>query len=200
LGNLLSDGPRNGISPRPSNDPSSPKAITLTATTSGIFDGQYFKHVEGNFENIDELWLKSGDLLFQRGNTPEYVGMAAYYDGLPGQFIYPDLMIKVRLLDEVDLRYVHMCSISPYARQYLSRRASGAQATMPKINQGDLLALPIPLPPLGEQQRIVVKVDELAQLCNQLIASLAGTGAMQQRLLEALLQDHVDNAVLVKAA
>lgn len=71
---------------------------------------------------------------------------------------------------------------------------------MPKINQGDLLALPIPLPPLGEQQRIVVKVDELAQLCNQLIASLAGTGAMQQRLLEALLQDHVDNAVLVKAA
>ncbi len=189
LGNLIAYGPQNGISPRPSPGAEAPKAITLTATTSGRFNGAHFKRVEGSFSPNSDYWLQPGDLLFQRGNTPEYVGMAAIYEGVPGEYLYPDLIMKVRLLKGTSLRFVHLCAIAPYARSYFSRSASGAQVTMPKINQGALLGLPVPLPPLAEQQRIVAKVDEVMTICDRLEASLARGEAARQRLLGALLAE-----------
>jgi type I restriction enzyme S subunit len=48
--------------------------------------------------------------------------------------------------------------------------------------------LPIPIPPLSEQRRIVAKVDALMALCNRLEASLSATAATR-RLLDALLAE-----------
>jgi type I restriction enzyme S subunit len=194
LGKLISFGPQNGISPKPTADVDAPKAITLTATTSGYFDGSRFKHVEANIPPDSDLWLQEGDLLFQRGNTREYVGMAAYYQGSSQRFLYPDLMIKVRILKGLCLRYLHLASISPQARAYFSEKAAGGQETMPKINHAILLNTPIPLPPLAEQHRIVAKVDELMALCDRLEASLAETEADSRHLLEAVLHEALQPA------
>lgn len=184
LKSIIVFGPQNGISPKPSSRSDALRAITLTATTSGKFDPQHFKRVEATIPSDSEFWLRSGDLLFQRGNTREYVGIAAYYSGEPGLFLYPDLMIKVRLSRSVSLRFVHLWTIAPYARAYFSAHATGAQATMPKINQGTLLQLPVPIPPLTEQRRIVAKVDELLALCDKLEAQLTTTQTESRRLLE----------------
>ena len=189
LGDLIVAGPRNGLSPRPSAREDAPRAVTLTATTSGIFDGSHFKRVDATIGPDSEYWLQPNDLLFQRGNTPEYVGMAAIYDGPRGEFIYPDLMIRVRLSPEVNLRFVHLFCVSQVARSYFSENATGAQKTMPKINQAILLALPIPLPPLSEQRRIVAKVGEFMALCDRLEAGLAAADGTRNRLLESLLHD-----------
>ncbi|MGL3607651.1 restriction endonuclease subunit S [Rhizobium sp. G187] len=189
LDQLVVSGPQNGISPRPTSREDAPKAITLSATTSGKFNAAHFKCVEGNFSPESDFWLSDGDLLFQRGNTPEYVGMAAIYHGPPQTFLFPDLIIKVRVSDDVALSYVHLASISPSGRRYLTENASGAQATMPKINQTTLLSLPIPLPPLAEQRRIVAKVDELMVLCDQLETSLTSADATRKKLLDALLAE-----------
>src|SRR5487761_7331 len=187
LQSVIVFGPQNGISPKPSSRPDAPKAVTLTATTKGTFDSRYFKQVDATIPKDSEFWLRPGDLLFQRGNTRDYVGMAAYYSGEPGLFLYPDLMIKVRLSEKVSLRYVHLCAVAPHARAYFSAHASGAQATMPKINQGVLVKLPIPLAPFAEQNRIVAKVDELMALCDQLEAQLTTTQSEKRSLLEAVL-------------
>lgn len=203
LEQLVIYGPQNGISPRPTTREDAPKAITLTATTSGKFNPAYYKRVEGKFPPESDFWLSEGDLLFQRGNTPEYVGMAAIYEGPPHTFLFPDLIIKVRVSDDVDLSYVHLASISPSGRRYLTENASGAQATMPKINQTTLLSLPIPLPPLAEQHRIVARVDELMALCDQLEKSLTSADDTRKRLLDALLAEAlapVDAEALQEAA
>jgi type I restriction enzyme S subunit len=191
LGSLIVFGPQNGISPKPASRPDAPKAITLTATTKGIFDPRYFKLVEATIPSDSEFWLRPGDLLFQRGNTREYVGIAAYYTGEPALFLYPDLMIKVRLSEKVSLPYVHLCAVAPYARTYLSTHAAGAQATMPKINQETLVQLPIPLPSLSEQHRIVAKVEGLMALCDRLEAQLTTAQTESRRLLEAVLHEAV---------
>ena len=180
-------GPQNGISPKPTSRPDAPRAITLTATTKGTFDSRHFKRVDATIPPESEFWLRPGDMLFQRGNTREYVGMASYYTGAPRLFLYPDLMMKVRLSQKIDLKYVHLCAIAPYARAYFSTHASGAQATMPKINQGILVKLPIPLPPFLEQHRIIAKVDELMAVCDRLEAQLTSTQIDTSRLLEAVL-------------
>ena len=47
--------------------------------------------------NDSHLWLQEGDILIQRSNSEQYVGVAAVYRGPPREFIYPDLMMKVRI-------------------------------------------------------------------------------------------------------
>jgi type I restriction enzyme S subunit len=109
LADLISFGPQNGISPKPTNNTESPKALTLTATTSGFFDASYYKHVELREVDCQNYWLSAGDVLFQRGNTREYVGIAAVFDGPEKSFVFPDLMIRVRFAEALSLRFIHEC-------------------------------------------------------------------------------------------
>jgi type I restriction enzyme S subunit len=194
LDQLIVSGPQNGISPKPTSREDAPKAITLTATTSGSFNPAHFKRVEARIPQDSEFWLRDGDLLFQRGNTREYVGMAAVYRGPAHAFLFPDLIMKVRVSAHMSLEFMHLASISPPAREFLSANASGAQATMPKINQTTLVSLPLPLPPLAEQHRIVAKVDALMALCDRLEASLIAIATTRRRLLDALLTEALEPA------
>lgn len=65
-----------------------------------------------------------------------------------------------------------------------------APATAQKnINLEILEAVLIPLPPLAEQHRFVVKVDALMSLCDRLEAALSEADATRSGLLEALLHN-----------
>jgi type I restriction enzyme S subunit len=189
LGSLVVQGPQNGISPKETTNPGAPKALTLAATTTGKLRPDFFKAVDLRPDQALPYRLAEGDLLFQRGNTREYVGMAAIYDIQPGNFIFPDLMIRIRISDSLSLAYVHLVLTSPPLRDYFSTLATGASETMPKINQGILCDAPIPLPPLAEQHRIVAKVDELMALCDQLEQQLSQAEQSRRGLLEAVLQE-----------
>ena len=66
----------------------------------------------------------------------------------------------------------------------------------PTLNVGLIEQLPVPIPPIVEQRRIVAKVDELIALCDRLEASLTETakarrGLLDTLLAEALAQDQV---------
>jgi type I restriction enzyme S subunit len=60
--------------------------------------------------------------------------------------------------------------------------------TVPKLNQNRLISIPIPLPPLEEQSRIVAKVDELMALCSQLEALQEDRRKLQNALRKSTLQ------------
>lgn len=188
LGSLIIRGPQNGISPKETTNPDAPKALTLAATTTGKLRPQYFKRVDLRLEQAEPYWLSEGDLLFQRGNTREYVGMAAIYDIPMSEFIFPDLIIRLRLAKVVSLSYIHLVLTSPPLREYFSSRATGSSETMPKINQKILCDAPIPLPPLAEQHRIVAKVDELTSLCDQLEKQLNDADQASSGLLDSVLR------------
>jgi type I restriction enzyme S subunit len=57
------------------------------------------------------------------------------------------------------------------------------------FNTKSVANMPIPLPPLAEQHRIVAKVDELMALCDQLEQQLNQADQQRRRLLEALLAE-----------
>jgi type I restriction enzyme S subunit len=60
------------------------------------------------------------------------------------------------------------------------------------IKAAKLKPLPIPIPPLAEQQRIVAKFDELMALCDRLEASLTTSNDNRRRLLDAVLAEALD--------
>ncbi len=105
---LVSYGPVNGYSPISSPDATGPLTLKLSATTSGqmILDDTTTKRIFEAVPNSSKFWLEPGDLLIQRANTVEYVGRAAIFDGPPNTYIYPDLMMKLRVSSEVETSYV----------------------------------------------------------------------------------------------
>ncbi|MEK5100573.1 restriction endonuclease subunit S [Cytobacillus sp. FSL M8-0252] len=145
------------------------KNLTLTATTSGIFNKDAYKYVDIEIDSNSSYWLRKNDLLVQRSNSREYVGASCIYDGGENEFIYPDLMMKMRVYPLVSLKYIDYALKAPFNRKYFKENASGTSESMPKINQGIVSNTLIPLPPLEEQKRIVAKIEEMLPYCKHLI-------------------------------
>jgi type I restriction enzyme S subunit len=75
-----------------------------------------------------------------------------------------------------------------------------APATAQKnINMEILDSVMIPLPPLAEQHRIVVRVDQLMSLCDQLEAGLSDGDTVRGRFLDALLHEALEPVANVAA-
>jgi type I restriction enzyme S subunit len=158
LESVLREPLKNGYSARPVAHITSTRVLTLTATTSGHFDSQHFKYTDEEIPTDSPLWLERGDVLIQRGNTAELVGMPAVYDGGPREFIYPDLMIRARVSHDIDPRYVWYMLLAPQSRAFLRDRAIGTAGNMPKINQKTVNSLPLPLTSKEEQDIVIGRV------------------------------------------
>jgi type I restriction enzyme, S subunit len=78
---------------------------------------------------------------------------------------------------------------SPFFWEMIERNLKGI--AYKGLNLKILRNMPIPLPPLSEQQRIVVKVDELMALCDQLSESINNAQTIQTHLAEVIVEQAV---------
>jgi type I restriction enzyme S subunit len=76
-----------------------------------------------------------------------------------------------------------------FTHEYSRKSKPQCGMSVPALQQGVLEQIPVRLPPLAEQHRIVAKVDELMALCDQLEAQLTTTEADSRRLLEAVVHE-----------
>lgn len=192
LGEILMHKPQNGYSPIESKKGKGIKCLTLTSTTSGTFKADYFKYVDVEISPDSFLWIKPNDILIQRGNSIDYVGIAAIYKGKINKFIYPDLMIKIRVFDWISAEFIHQVLISPYLRKYFQSKAFGAQKSMPKINQEVVTHTLIPLPPLSEQRRILAKVEMLIKICDEMGYTIQQNQNYTQDVLQVALKEALE--------
>ena len=80
-------------------------------------------------------------------------------------------------------RYLWIMLRSPFMVACVEENQRGQ--AYPAINDADFAVLPLPLPPLAEQHRIVAKVDELMALCDRLEVACAEREATRDRLAAA---------------
>lgn len=152
---VLTEKPRNGYSPTPVNYETKIKSMTLSATTSGVFRPEFYKYIDEEIPDDSYLWLKPGDILIQRANSLEKVGTSAIYDGENHVFIYPDLMMKLKVSDLVEAEYVAYYLKTERVLQYLRSNATGTAGNMPKINQKVVSNIPFAFSPKAEQREII---------------------------------------------
>ena len=187
LHELLSSKPRNGYSPKPADQETPTKSLTLSATTTGRFKPEHFKYIDQSIPVDSHLWLTPGDILIQRANTLEYVGISAIYNGPEMTFIYPDLMMKCQANDKVDTQYLHYLLLSEAVRNYFRESATGTSGNMPKINQQIVMSAPVRWPTYDEQLEIVERAQELFTLADQVESKLTVASTIVDRLTTALL-------------
>jgi type I restriction enzyme S subunit len=145
---LLRQGPANGWSGRSTNDTTGTPTLSLAATTSGrlVLNDETVKYLENRIPSRSDLYLASGDVLVQRSNTAQLVGTTAVFDGPPGVFVYPDLMMRLRFKQPVTGQWFWRYANSASGRSYFRSIAAGSTGSMPKISGAKLREMPVPLP------------------------------------------------------
>lgn len=109
-----------------------------------------------NDAEIAKYLLNKNDVLFNRTNSPEWVGKTAIYKGeIPA--IYAGYIIRIKPHFNSDYLNYLMCS--DYERNW-SKEVKTDGVHQSNINAQKLMAFAVPLPPLAEQQRIVEKIQE----------------------------------------
>jgi type I restriction enzyme S subunit len=179
---------RNGHSARASRDGSGIRTLTLTAVTSDDFSEMNTKLTVAAPDDVADLWLTPGDILIERSNTPELVGTAALYRGRARYAIFPDLLIRVRLLSSISKEYVTYVLQSQHGREYFRRSAQGIAGTMPKVDQTTVERFPVPVPPLAEQQRIVKELEMRISIVRELGVLVAANIKRAKRLRQSILK------------
>lgn len=187
---LIDEGPSNGISPPTAVGISGTLSLRLTATTSGFMrlDHHAVKRVDITPPPGSKYWLRSGDLLVQRANAREHVGASAIFDGPAQTYIYPDLMMRIRLANDLTRRYVWRYLNSPAARAYFQDRATGSASTMPKITGSVLKSLPVPMPPPDQIATIVEAIDRRFERLAALIIENNRCSRLLDKLERAFLR------------
>ena len=165
---IIQEKPSNGYSPKGVDYITPIRNLTLTATTSGRFREEAFKYVDIPETDAEKYWLKRGDLLVQRSNSRELVGISCIYTGADNAYIYPDLMMRMRVMNGICTEFADYALKAPMVRSYYMANASGTSESMPKINQKTVSLTPVPLPPIAEQKRIVARLEEILPLCERL--------------------------------
>lgn len=147
---------------------------------------------------------KGNGVLLPCATVREDKVISANHRFYPGQIVYSK--IRPNLAKVVVVDFDGLCSADMYPidalidafflQRYMLSEAFLVQAVktdtrvaMPKINQTELNAIAIPVPPLAEQRRIVARVDQLMALVDQLETQLAASRATAEKLLEALLAE-----------
>ncbi|HEY9828700.1 MAG TPA: restriction endonuclease subunit S [Stenomitos sp.] len=91
----------------------------------------------------------------------------------------------LRFIPDLSRAYLLIIFQSQRVRDYLGGNSVGT--TMTNLNHGILRMLPILLPPLAEQHRIVTKVDQLMALCDRLEQQIDAATEKRTELLNTLM-------------
>lgn len=109
----------------------------------------------------DKTIFHDGDILYSKLRPYLLKILVASDDGI----CTPEL-IPFSMYGNIDTRYIVDLLKSPYVDNAINGATYGLK--MPRVGTKTMINLPIPLPPLPEQQRIVEKLDQLLPLCDSL--------------------------------
>jgi len=187
LGDLcyqVSDGPH--FSPQYVGPHEGVPFLSTRNVRPGSFDLSSLKYISRKDHETFSKRIRpeKGDILYTKGGT---TGLAKVND-LDFQFsVWVHLAVLRIDKERLFPRYVELALNSPHCYAQSQRYTQGISNF--DLGLTRMVKITIPLPPLGEQRRIVAKVDELMALCDRLEGQLTASETNSSRLLEAVLHN-----------
>ena len=135
---------------------------------------------------LQKLLVLKNDLLVVEGNgSPDQIGRVAKWDGSIAPCVHQNHLIKVRaIVAEPD--WMLNWLISPGGRKQIEL-VSSSTTGLHTLSSGKVGRLPVPLPPVAEQKRIVLEIDRRLSLIrgveSEVDANLKRAQALRQSTL-----------------
>lgn len=182
FGDVLLKSLRNGLSPSKGGAVTA-RVLTLTAITGSRFEPTAVKTAQFAHVPAHDQLADASDFLICRGNgNRQLMGRAKFPLGLEQGTIFPDTIIAARVdLSRVERSYLEAVWDLAAVRRDLER---GARTTsgIYKVNQGVLMSLHFPLPPIGAQRRFAEVRDRVKRLRER------SSDRLHNRLFDSLAQ------------
>ena len=174
-----------GTSEKCSDEETGPAVLRMGNIQNGQIRFSQLKYLEP--EKIEpDLYLGKGDILFNRTNSAELVGKCGIFES-DLKCTFASYLIRVRLdLNRAIPKLVAFYINSPLGRKYITSEIK-QQCGQANVNSKKLKNMPIRLPPLPEQRRIVAYLDALQAKVDALRRLQAETGAELDALIPAVL-------------
>ena len=165
-------------------------SLPLSALQGSTIDCSVGKPIDITADRAAPYLVKPHEVYIMRGNgSKERVGIAGMVRTCSTNVLFPDLFIHIPLpLEKIEGEYFLIAWNSPVTREILERLATTTSGIW-KVNQGHISECEIPVPPLREQRRIIVKVNQLMLRIQQLEARIATFNAIAVELLDALIAE-----------
>ena len=175
-----------GTSAKASVDPSGVPVLRMGNISDGKLDVSSLKYLPAAHPDVSKFDLEVGDILFNRTNSPELVGKSAVFEGRE-RMTFASYLIRVRLTEECDPRWAVLAINGPSGRRYVAEVRT-QQVGQANVNGTKLAAMPIPVPPLEEQRRIVARVEEQLAAVYALRAAIERAQRRSGSLRRAVLE------------
>jgi type I restriction enzyme S subunit len=200
---LLSEEPKNGVSPQATAQPPGVPTFSIAAVRDGKVDlskASNLKYARVSDRIAKKFRINSGDVLVVRGNAnPDLVGKAGRIGQFPEGCIYPDITKRIVFRHDGENAvlpdYAVLAWNHPIVHNQVLRRAKTSNGTL-KINNRDVKQIVMPVPPEAAQEEIVTLV---AAVDTKLIALKQKIEALQQ-LKKSLMYDLLTGAVRMNPA
>lgn len=132
-------------------------------------------------ERLSVYKMIVGDIVMARRGE---MGRCAFIDEKSNGYLCGTGSFILRLGVCIDRNYIVMLFKTSYARNYLGGNSVGS--TMTNLNHSILKKMPVFVPPLNEQRRIILFVEDFHRFCDHLKSRLHSAQKTQLHLADAL--------------
>lgn len=185
LEDLLS-GSESGWSPKCEAEPRRGGewgVLKVSAVTWGAFNPNENKRLPLSLEARPECEVKPGDFLLSRANTAELVARSVIApENCPNKLLMSDKIVRLNFLDDALKPWVNLVNNSELARGYYKERATGTSDSMRNVSRKVIHELPIPLPSLKVQERVLLVLSRLLRHCDLLEQQAASRMTLSAQL------------------
>jgi type I restriction enzyme S subunit len=184
LGELLLDGPQNGLYKHASHYGDGTPILRIDAFYDGqVRDLKSLKRVALTPDECTRFRLRPRDLVINRVNSPEYLGKSTIIPSLDEETVFESNMMRLsveeaRVLPEYVIEHLQ----TSYAKAHFLSKAKHA-INQSSINQQDVKSLRVTMPPLLMQHDFVDKVGQVRSIQSQQSAATAKAQATFDALL-----------------
>jgi type I restriction enzyme S subunit len=191
LSDLLAEDTLNGISAKPADTADGLAILRISAATSradATVDESDIKYLPFDPHLRVKYGLLPGDLLACRFNgNLHFVGRFALFQGLEGPRVFPDKLIRFRFNNGVVCPWFMRYAANTRKRRSVIEALCATTAGNIGISAARLKAVPVAVPPLPDQHRIVAYLDGLQAKVDALKALQVKTAAELDALMPSIL-------------
>lgn len=160
------------------------RVIRLQNIGAGVFRDEHRAYVdEDRYNRLQRHAAFPGDIVVA-GLVDDSIRCCIVPEGIGPAIVKADCY-RFAVHERISAAYICLYLCSETAHQFASAHHHGL--TLTRIGLGNFRSIPVPLPPAGEQRRIVARVSALRRLCADLRMRLVQERATQVALADALV-------------